>query len=113
MDIYIDSFPKPGTRVRVTTAGGTEPRWRGDGRELYFRRGAEVHAATLRTSAAGVEVTGTSRLFDAGAPIRAFDAARDGMRFLVNVPADGSSSTVVSIAINWRGRGAERETPER
>ena len=27
-DIYIDSFPKPGSRLRVTTAGGTEPRWR-------------------------------------------------------------------------------------
>lgn len=113
VDIYIDSFPKPGTRVRVTTAGGTEPRWRGDGRELYFRRGAEVHAATLRTSAGGVEVTGTSRLFDAGAAIRAFDAARDGTRFLVNVPTDGSSSTTVSIALNWRSRSAERETPER
>ena len=30
-DIYIDSFPKPGARIRVTTAGGTEPRWNRDG----------------------------------------------------------------------------------
>ena len=35
-DIYIDSFPKPGSRLRVTTAGGTEPRWNRDGSELYF-----------------------------------------------------------------------------
>ena len=26
-DIYVDTYPKPGARVRVTTAGGTEPRW--------------------------------------------------------------------------------------
>ena len=52
-DIYVDAFPKPGNRVRVTTAGGTEPRWSGDGRELFFRRGSEIHAVVL----AGSEVT--------------------------------------------------------
>ena len=41
-DIYIDSYPKPGSRLRVTTAGGTEPRWHRDGTELYFRRGREL-----------------------------------------------------------------------
>jgi Tol biopolymer transport system component len=46
-DIYVDSYPTPGARVRVTTAGGTEPRWSRSGSELYFRRGSEIHAVTL------------------------------------------------------------------
>ena len=48
-DIYVDTYPKPGTRVRVTTAGGTEPRWSADGRELFFRRGSEIHARRARS----------------------------------------------------------------
>ena len=45
-EIYIDSFPKPGTRARLTTGGGSDPRWRADGRELYVRRGSEVHVVS-------------------------------------------------------------------
>ena len=49
-DVYVDAYPKPGSRVRVTTAGGTEPRWSADGRELYFRRGSAIHAVALQGS---------------------------------------------------------------
>lgn len=95
-DVYIDSFPKPGSRVRVSTAGGTEPRWRADGRELFFRRGSEIHAVALDR----FEVRSIARLFDAGAPIRAFDVGRDG-RFLVNVPAARASAPAATFITNW------------
>ena len=35
-EIYVESFPTPGRRVRVSTEGGTQPRWRRDQKELYF-----------------------------------------------------------------------------
>jgi serine/threonine protein kinase len=35
-EIYVESFPTPGRRVRVSTEGGTQPRWRRDQTELYF-----------------------------------------------------------------------------
>ena len=60
-DIYVDSFPKPGTRVRVTTAGGTEPRWSNDGRELFFRRGSAIHAVRF---ASDREIESIAQLFD-------------------------------------------------
>lgn len=100
-DIYIDSFPKPGARLRVTTAGGTEPRWGRDGRELYFRRGGEIHAVSLRAAGPALEVAAITRLFDAGAPIRAYDVARDGSRFLVNVPAGSSEDQSATIVVGW------------
>lgn len=95
-DVYLDSFPKPGARVRVTTAGGTEPRWSADGRELFIRRGAEIHAVALDR----FEVRSTTRLFSAGAPIRAFDVSRDG-RFLINVPAPGSPQAPATLLMHW------------
>ena len=95
-DIYIDSFPKPGNRARLTMNGGTEPRWSGDGRELFFRRGSEIHALVLN----GFEVRSTTKLFDAGAPIRAYDVSRDG-RFLLNLPADNHMPTSATIVSHW------------
>jgi len=95
-DIYVDSYPKPGTRVRVTTAGGTEPRWSGDGRELYFRRGSAIHAVTL----AGLEVRSTTQLFDARLTIRSYDVSHDG-RFLINVPAETHAPAAATLVSHW------------
>jgi Tol biopolymer transport system component len=98
-DIYVDSYPKPGARARLTTGGGTEPRWSADGRELYFRRGSEIHALALD----GFAVRSTTRLFDAGAVIRAYDVGRDG-RFLLNLPADSHMPLSATIVIHWNSR---------
>jgi Tol biopolymer transport system component len=95
-DIYIDSYPTPGHRARVTTSGGTEPRWSADGRELFFRRGSEIHALTLEGSA----VRSTTKLFDAGAAIRAYDVSRDG-RFLLNLPGENHMPIAATIVSHW------------
>jgi len=110
-DIYVDAFPKPGSRLRVTTAGGTEPRWARNGSELYFRRGTEIHVATLtetgaRPSApsapsAALEVSALNRLFDAGAPVRSYDASPDG-RFLLNLPAQMHTQSAITLIHYWR-----------
>ena len=35
-EVYLDSYPRPGRRVAVSSGGGVHPVWRGDGRELYY-----------------------------------------------------------------------------
>jgi Tol biopolymer transport system component len=110
-DIYLDSFPKPGTRVRVTTAGGTEPRWNREGTELYFRRGSEVHSVALtsrrsspdvsRAEAEALEVSAMNRLFDAGAAVRSYDVSPDGRRFLINLPASSATRSPITIVHHW------------
>ena len=99
-DIYVDAYPKSGTRVRVTTAGGTEPRWSNDGRELFFRRGSAIHSVRFVNDH---EVESITQLFDLGTAIRSFDVARDG-RFLVNVAAMSQPATPPAIVTNWRPR---------
>ena len=100
-DIYIDSFPKPGSRLRVTTAGGTEPRWRSEGLELYFRRGRELHSVTLTQAGGALEVAAMNRLFDAGAPVRSYDVSPDGRRFLINLPASSSARGPITLVHHW------------
>ena len=108
-DIYVDSFPKAGSRIRVTTAGGTEPRWSRDGGELYFRRGSEIHAVTLRRSGDTLEVAATDRLFDAGAAVRSYDVGNG--RFLVNLPAQMHTPPSITIVHHWQP--AFEPAPER
>ncbi len=101
-DIYIDSFPKPGSRLRVTTAGGTEPRWHRDGSELYFRRGRELHSVALTQAGGALEVGAMNRLFDAGAAVRSYDVSPDGRRFLINLPASSAARAPITIVHNWK-----------
>ncbi|MSO63428.1 MAG: hypothetical protein EXQ50_15310 [Acidobacteria bacterium] len=110
LDIYIDSFPTPGTRILVTTAGGREPRWRADGGELHFRRGSEIHAVALALVSGALEARATARLFDLGTDLRAYDASSDGSRFLVNVPATSAAPRPATLVVNWQppGSGAEK-----
>jgi Tol biopolymer transport system component len=98
-DIYLDTFPKPGARLRLTTAGGTEPRWSADGGELFFRRGGEIHSVRFIDGSNSVD--SLSRLFDLEIAIRSYDVARDG-RFLLNVPATSSQQKPVTLVNNWQ-----------
>lgn len=97
-DVYVDTYPKPGSRVRVTTAGGTEPRWAASGRELYFRRGSEIHAVQLDGR---LQVQSVAKLIDAGQAIRAFDVSPDG-RFLLNLPAANNTGGAATLVAQWR-----------
>jgi dipeptidyl aminopeptidase/acylaminoacyl peptidase len=46
-EVYVDSYPRPGSRVLISQGGGTDPVWRGDGRELYYWRGDALIAVPI------------------------------------------------------------------
>jgi Tol biopolymer transport system component len=47
LQVYFRAFPGPGGKRTVSTGGGADPRWRADGREIYFNRGDAVLAADV------------------------------------------------------------------
>jgi Tol biopolymer transport system component len=112
-EIYVGSFPVPGRAWQVSTTGGTSPRWRKDGHELFF-----VSADSKLMSA---EVDGRSALFEVGNvrplfPVRMRDqflgipyaVSADGQRFLINTTIDTNAPTPISLVLNWRRLLAER-----
>jgi Tol biopolymer transport system component len=106
--IYVTSFPEGRGKWQVSTGGGEQPRWRGDGKELFY-------LSLDRKMMAAPVTTGTH--FDAGAPVVLFqstprqpvmvhdlfvyDVSRDGQRFLINTQVKQADTAPMSVILNW------------
>lgn len=102
-EVYVDTFPTPRSRARLSVGGGTEPRWSRDGRSIIFRRGSALHTVRVSREGDALQALSSERLFDAGAEIRSFDVAPDGRRFLLNVPAPSAAPKPFTVIVNVTG----------
>jgi hypothetical protein len=90
-EIYVTSFPGAAGKWQVSRGGGSEPRWRGDGKEVFYIAPSGMLMA-VPVNGEGIFATGTpTPLFQVHgrAPISStdvftYDVAKDGKRFLVN-----------------------------
>jgi eukaryotic-like serine/threonine-protein kinase len=92
-------YPGPGARVSVSVAGGAEPAWSRDGRELFYRAGDTMRVATVVMQPT-FTVTGRRVLFTGqflrGGPFREYDVTPDGQRFLM-VQGGTAPSTLIAM----------------
>jgi len=109
-EIYVTSFPEGHGKWQVSNAGGDQPRWRGDGKELFYL------AADSKIMATPVTI-GTN--FDAGTPVALFqanpremvatteqffyDVSKDGQKFLINTQLK-TAMTPMSVVLNWSAK---------
>jgi serine/threonine-protein kinase len=99
-EVYLLPFRGDGGRVPVSTNGGTEPMWSRDGRELYYRLGEQLMAASV-SPGAEPELGKPSMLFQGhfrqGTRVAQYDVSTDG-RFLMvgESPADR-----IHVVLNW------------
>jgi hypothetical protein len=102
--VYVEALAGTGSRVQVSVAGGEEPRWRADGRELFFLgTDGRMMAAGVDGSGADFEVTGVRELFAVPRlPPEGiwYDVTSDGERFLVEVIADVGQQPI-RLVVNW------------
>lgn len=106
LEVYVQPFPGPGPRQRVSADGGRYPQWRHDSSELYFL------APDDRLMAAGIRLTPTELRVGAIRPLFKFqfrrirldaypyDVAPDG-RFLVNTLVEDTAPAAISLLVNW------------
>jgi Tol biopolymer transport system component len=104
-EIFIQNFPTASGRWQISTDGGIQPKWRGDGKELFYLTFDGTIVAVPLTLGALPEVGKPQRLFDSridsttGFTWHQYDVSPDGQRFLVNTP-----ETLVSpltVVVNW------------
>jgi Tol biopolymer transport system component len=108
-EIVVQPFPDAGGKWQVSTGGGVTPRWRADGKEIYFL----APDATMMAA----PVTASGKTFESGTPMALFPTrilgggavstnrpqyavARDG-RFLINQPVKEAAATPITLLMNW------------
>jgi Tol biopolymer transport system component len=104
-DVYVAPFPGPGGTWQISTAGGANPRWRRDGKEiLYLALDNKLMAAAVNGQSSGFEVGAVRPLFDVRqrpGQRSSFDVSADGQRFLVNTLVEQASSAEITLVVNW------------
>jgi Tol biopolymer transport system component len=106
-EIYVVPFPGPGGKVQVSSAGGTQPRWRRDGKEIFYvAPDGRLTAAEITFNGGSLEVGRVQPLFggipSVGALAASYDVAADGQRFLVEVPIGLlNSGEPLTLVQNW------------
>jgi Tol biopolymer transport system component len=104
-EVYVGPFRRPGETVRVSPEGGGQPRWRGDGRELFYvTSDGRLMAVTVRAGKERLEFDLPEALFGGviAAPNRDhYAVTADGQRFLVTVPVDQGEGQHLHVVVNW------------
>jgi len=107
-EVYVQQFPAAGGKRQISTNGGIQPRWRHDGKELFFIGvDQKLNAVDVRTSP--VFTYGAPRILFAtrvsggiGSTTFRYSVAPDGRRFLINsLSAVGLGSDPISVVLNW------------
>jgi serine/threonine-protein kinase len=105
-EVYVCPFPGPGTRITVSTDGGSEPVWATNGNEIFYRNGDRMMAAPVQMQpkfAIGRPVQLFTGSYESdrgsGASNANYDVTSDGQRFVMIEPPAASSQFVV--VLNW------------
>jgi hypothetical protein len=106
MEVFVSAVPPASGRWQVSTRGGSQPRWRRDGRELFYM----APDGTVMS----VDIDGSRPMIRIGTPRALFHTtvavdplldqyavSADGQRFLVNVPFDSPEQTSINVILNW------------
>jgi len=107
-EVYVASFSGSRTKYQVSTAGGQQPRWRRDGRELFFLAPDRTLMASSVKPGSTLQFNTPASLFQTSShePITAeefftYDVSADGKRSLINVDAEEPGPHTVDIVLNW------------
>jgi eukaryotic-like serine/threonine-protein kinase len=99
-EVYVQTFPVPGAKVQVSVSGGFFPRWRRDGREIFYvTPNNQLMAVPMVTSGNRVE-TGPARPLFAIRGGFGYEPSHDGQRFLVLLQA--SDASPINVILNWK-----------
>jgi Tol biopolymer transport system component len=111
-EIYMASFPRPDKRIQVSTSGGSHPRWRGDGRELFYISGQTLMAVSVRAGRDSIEAATPKPLFKLPAPsasvTSSYDVGKEGRTFLVREPLENPQP--LQLIENWPALLGNRQT---
>ncbi len=104
-EIYVVPFPGPGGKRQISRQGGFQPRWRRDGKEIFYLYNAQLLAAEVNGNGSTFEVGTVRSLFQGRSLITgggySYDVSPDGQRFLLNFLGGQNSAAPITLVTNW------------
>jgi Tol biopolymer transport system component len=106
-EVYVTSIASAGSPRQVSIGGGSYPRWRSDGRELYFISDFRMMAIDVKlgpepTFGAPHELFREPALFVSDGTGITFQPTADGSQFLVLLPVGGTLARPITVVTNWQ-----------
>lgn len=99
-EVYIQPFPGPGEKRRVSSAGGSIPCWSGDGKEIFYVTPGRDLMSVPMDGASGLPTGPPRLLFRVTSQVRGYDVSKDGERFLIARDAE-TSQPPIHVVVNW------------
>jgi Tol biopolymer transport system component len=107
-EVYVSPFPGPGGNWKVSTAGGSEPRWRSDGQELFYLASDGKLMAVAVNEGPPFEAGTATTLFQtkrreriSATDLFSYDVSADGKRFLVSTDVGEVAPSPLNLILNW------------
>jgi Tol biopolymer transport system component len=104
-ELYVRAFEGSGGTLTVSRNGGLYPRWRADGKELFYMSADnKIMAAEIKSDGSQLSVGRTQALFNTRVPEgvsrQFYDVLPDGQHFVLIAP-EPSSGTPLTLLVNW------------
>lgn len=120
-EVYVQPFPAAAGKWQIPTGGGAQPRWRADGKELYYLSAQDqeliaINAVPVRASATTFDVGAPAVLFTtrlgqsaslnqgavtANTILQSYAPSADGQRFFLLRPGVERPNPPVTVVVNW------------
>jgi Tol biopolymer transport system component len=115
-EVYVRPLARPGPKKRISANGANEPKWRGDGRELFYLAADGRVLAVAVHDGISFEFGSPAPLFQVRTgPTRNFGydvnyaVTRDGQRFVIRELAeDSEAASATTVVLNWRASLGQR-----
>ena len=100
-EVYLRTFPEAGESIPVSSTGGHSPRWRADGKELFYLA-ADGKLMSVEITPGRESHPGTPKaLFQANAVLPSWSVSADGQRFLFAIPTQQNTQPVFTVVLSW------------
>ena len=116
VEVFLTAVPPTGERWQVSTSGGAQPRWRADGRALYFLSlsGQMMIVDVTAKPGAPPAISAPRELFATGLQVTPgvdqYRVSKDGTRFLFRRPDEAAAASLnhLNVIVNWPALLARR-----
>jgi hypothetical protein len=105
--VFAQPFPLNGLRTQLTSEGGRDAVWRGDGKEIIYRQGETLYSLRVEAKGKTIRTSAPEALFDVRVPAGLvyedlpLAVTRDGSRILFTEGVEQPNPKLTYVMTAW------------